>query len=294
MAGASDHHQFPSDTLDTPTVNDIANTVTGDALKHTQTSCTHIIPSASRSVKQKYYLLTYCLVYFVGGCILSSTTLVLPYLQELLNIDESSCSLIYTLSYIGQVTGSLIGGKIVSQKWWNNTHLYPGIFGIIICFLLFFLKFITNYFLMIVIWFIIGLWYGGNQPMFVVYIFRVYNLNGAIMYSRMLLFLSFAQALYSIIYNIKYIDYIWFGIIGLIFIYVVLLIVILPTPNDDSLIQTMAETVIKDLEADFEVKENYGAFNITRSLYIFCFLYIYLNSLFGLTHKNKLIHILLF
>ena len=238
-------NEFETETRSSVTTNTTLDAKSADALL-----------SSRAPVKAGYYLLTYCLVYFVGGCILSSTTLVLPYLQELLNIDESSSSLIYTLSYIGQVTGSLIGGKIVSQTWWNNTHLYPGIFGIIICFLLFFMKYITNYFLMIVIWFIIGIWYGGNQPMFVVYIFRVYNLNGAIMYSRMLLFLSFAQALYSVIYNIKYIDYVWYTIIGLIFIYVVLLIVILPTPNDDSLIQTMAEKVIK--EADIEVKEHYG------------------------------------
>ena len=105
--------------------------------------------------------------------------------------------------------------------------------------------------------------------MFVVYIFRVYNLDGAIMYSRMLLFLSTAQAIYSVTYNINYVKYTWYGIIGLILFYIILLIFILPTPNDDTLIETMAEKMIQDLdlETDIQVKENFGMYFMFYVLY---------------------------
>ena len=72
--------------------------------------------------KRSIYLLTYCVAAFVDGCMFTATTLILTYLQELLKINESESSLIYTVSYIGQIVGSILGGKIVSQQRWLNTH----------------------------------------------------------------------------------------------------------------------------------------------------------------------------
>ena len=203
-----------------------------------------------------YYLLTYCMVYFIGGCILSATTLALPYLQELLSINESQASLIYTVSYTGQVTGSLIGGKVVSQKRWTKTHYYPAFMAMVLCILLFIMQFIKIYSIMLLVWFIIGVWYGNNQPMFVVFIFRVYALKGAIMYSRMLLCLTAAQALFAVIYNANIINFLWYGIIALTISYAVFLFCILSTPQEGDLIEKITEEVLENAEIEVEVKED--------------------------------------
>ena len=93
--------------------------------------------------------------------------------------------------------------------------------------------------------------------MFVVFVFRIYALRGAIMYSRMLLCLSGAQALYALLYNANNVNYLWYGIIVLTVFYSLCLLCLLPTPQEEELIDQMTQTVL-ETAADIQVNPTLG------------------------------------
>ena len=193
------------------------------------------------------YQVLYCIMYLIMGSMFSAAVLVLPYLQETLDIDASQSSLIYSVFYISNIIGSIIAGKIAGQTKFTNTHLYCVcnclIFG---CLCLFLIQFIKSYFLMIINWMLIGLFVSCINVMPCVWICRVYGARGAIIFSRMVLMQTVGSVIFSILYNVKYINVLWYGIITITILCSVMLLFILPTPQEKELIEAVANVLLEN------------------------------------------------
>lgn len=207
----------------------------------------------TKDIAPALYQFIYCLIYFVMGAMFSATVVVLPYLEEQLNINASESSLIYSMCYFAQIFGSLFAGKAISQKKIKNSHLYLIFISFLGCLCLFLIQFIKSYLIMIGIFFIVGVWLGGLSVMPCVYVCRVYGLQGAVIFSRLVLCQSLGSSVFSIVYSQDYVNLLWYAVIGASVFYSCFLLFILPTPQESKLIQLMTDKVLEN--ADIEVRE---------------------------------------
>lgn len=205
--------------------------------------------------KEIYYTITYSLMVIVLGALLVCAPLALPYIRHQLNIKTSKASLAYSSCYIGLFFGANLAGVVVSQTKYPNTHLYLILTAVITVFILGFMQFIDSYPLMIIVWFFIGINLGSIRATISVYIFRVekipgihdkhkstqtdkkngtkfqYKSRGALLLARIYFIWDLGAALFAQIFDIKYITYLFYGIITVILTYSLLLF-FLPTPQD--------------------------------------------------------------
>lgn len=191
------------------------------------------------------YQVIYSLCYFIMGSVFSAAALSLSYLEFLLDINTAESSLIYSVFYIANILGSIIAGKAVNQTKFANVHLFLAANCIIGgCFCLSIIQFITSYIIMIINWFIIGIFIGALNVTPTVFICRVYGAQGAIIFSRMLLCQSFGSVVFSVIYTVNNAIYLFYGIVINLLIISFFVTFILPTPQESELIDKITQQVM--------------------------------------------------
>lgn len=122
---------------------------------------------------ETYYTITYGIMASVTGSFLVAAPLVLPYIQNLLNIKPSESSLVFSLCYIGLIIGSTLSGPVLSQTKFSNTHLYFIFSASVTCCMLIAMLFFRSFIVMLGIWTIIGIGLGTIRSSLSVYSFRI-------------------------------------------------------------------------------------------------------------------------
>ena len=219
-------------------------------------------------MKPSHYFGGYAIAFFVYGCIVTAVTLSLTYFEDLLDISGSDASLIYTMFYVGQISGSVISGRVMTvnsesnliHRWMaTNIHYYMAFFGVLssMCLMLISFGWIKNYIIMLVIWCIIGLWAGGTKPMLAVLVFRIYIFDGTIIMTRLGLLHSIARALYAVIYDINYVNYLWYVIIIPTLIYSIMFFFYLPTPQEQEKEEQVVDDIVGEIieKTDIQLEE---------------------------------------
>lgn len=225
--------------------------------------------------RERYYTLVYATMACVLGSFLVAAPLVLPYLQDSLDISASQSSLVYSLCYIGLIIGSTLSGPILSQTKLPNTHSYFIFSAMINCSLLLIMLVTKSYVLMLGLWLAIGIGLGTIRSSLSVYCFRISAFiavlnalsndnnkdlrkdsendedneddkdknmkqanRGAIMWTRINFVWDLCAAIFAATFDMNHINIFWYILIGLSIIYSILLYM-LPTPPVPALLVEM-------------------------------------------------------
>ena len=221
-SSAGDMHAFDRNTGNTDNDGTNINTNHNCSLKQIQQN-------------PLYYQLLYMTICFIWGVLGSMTVLILPYIENKLNIKPSQASSLYSICYFCSLLGALLTNKIIDDNYSIiniDTHLFASILTIFGCIALVLITYANSYSIMVLFWFIVGIWMGCLWVVSMSFTFRIYSSNGAKIWTRMILILMLTALLISFIYKSDRIKLIVFLVVGVSVICCFIMIFILPEPKE--------------------------------------------------------------